>query len=99
VAEVIKWTRRGLQAYNAQLEFRAQSYTDRELNELQDLVDEQLAQLLKYPERGLKSKQMKTVGRVTVQKTLQIYYRVVGRVLIIVYFADSRQSPDVNPYL
>lgn len=96
---MIKWTKRGLKAYNAQLEFRAESYTDRELNELQDLVDEQLAELLRYPERGIKSKQMKTVRRVTVQKTLQIYYRVVGSVLIIVYFSDSRQSPDRNPYL
>jgi len=77
----------------------SQQYTDKELNQLQDKVDAQIEQLTRFPERGLASKQMKTVRRVTISKYLQMFYRVHGNSLIIVYFSDSRQAPDDNPYL
>lgn len=99
MAKVVRWTLRGIRAYDAQLEFRSQSFTDKELNNLQGQVDAQIDQLTRFPDRGIASKQMKTVRRITVGKYLQVFYRTHGNFLYIIYFSDSRQRPGGNPYL
>ena len=54
--------------------------------------------LKRYPEIGRKSRKRKTIRMVRVDKYRQLFYRIKGKKLIVVFFFDGRQHPDKNPY-
>ena len=54
--------------------------------------------LSRYPTLGRPSKKKKQIRCYKIDKNRNLYYRVDGNLLFVVYIFDSRQSPDKNPY-
>ena len=98
MAKVVRWTQRAIASLDAQLAYREEFLTDSEFNQLLDRIDDAIEELTRYPERGRPSKKMRTVRRITIGKTLQLFYRIKGKYLHIVYFYSSKQDAQNNPY-
>ena len=63
-----------------------------------DKVDSKIEQLTKQPFIGRPSIKAKTVRKILVSKHIQMFYRVVGRTLIVSNFFDSRQHPGKSRF-
>ena len=61
-------------------------------------VDSKIEKLTKQPFIGRPSSKAKTVRKILVSKHIQMFYRVVGRTLIVSTFFDSRQHPSKSRF-
>jgi plasmid stabilization system protein ParE len=63
-----------------------------------NLVYAKIDKIKKYPEIGRLAPKAKTIRFINIDKKRRMYYRKQGSILYIVWFFDTRQNPDKNPY-
>ena len=61
-------------------------------------VDCKIEKLTKQPFIGRPSSKAKTVRKILISKHIQMFYRVVGKTLIVSTFFDSRQHPNKSRF-
>ncbi len=62
------------------------------------LVYAKIDKIKKYPEIGRLAPKTKNIRFINIDKKRRMYYRKQGSILHIVWFFDTRQNPDKNPY-
>jgi len=97
MAAKIEWNKKALEKlHNLIFNFKEHrpSYPDKFIKK----IYEKLGQIEQFPEIGMPSKKKKTVRSVKIDARHRMYYRTKGKTIIVVYFFDSKQHPDKNPY-
>lgn len=94
----IVWNKTALTKLDQIIDYLLEEASEKAARSFYEKVIERIEMLSRYPEVGRKSKKKKTVRMFPIDKYRNLYYRIEGRKLIIVYLFDARQYPDQNPY-
>ncbi|MBP6825480.1 MAG: type II toxin-antitoxin system RelE/ParE family toxin [Saprospiraceae bacterium] len=95
--KVIVWKEKPAAQLRELLEFLEKEFSVSAAEKLLKQLEEKFARIKRYPESG-HSTPYKTVRRVRAGQHLNIFYRMHGSKIFIVFLFDGRQHPDKNPY-
>lgn len=98
MAQKVVWNKRALQKFDEIITYLEADVSEKAAIGFILKVDDLIHKLCKYPEIGRKTKKYKTVRQYKIDNFKRLYYRFSGKKLIIVYFFDDRQNPEINPY-
>ena len=98
MAREVVWNKRAIVKLDEIIEYLLESTSEKVAEKFYQSVLERIDVLSRYPEIGRKSSKKKTIRVSPVNKRYNLYYRVDGRRLVIVYLFDTKQHPDQNPY-
>lgn len=98
MAKTIIWTKKALGKLDEILGYLENESSEESASRFFQIVLDKLEVLSRYPEIGRKSKKKKTIRFQKIDKNRNVYYRIEGKKLIVIYFFDTRQHPDRNPF-
>jgi plasmid stabilization system protein ParE len=97
MARRIVWNKRALEKFDEIVDYLGENFSEKAASNFVRKVFDRLDILSRYPEIGRKSKKNKNIQFHKIDKNRDLYYRVDGEKLIIVYIFDTRQNPEKNP--
>jgi plasmid stabilization system protein ParE len=95
----VEWNKKAIQKLDDITDFLVESSSNKTVEKFVNNVFSKIEVIKIHPEIGRPTKRYKTVRMYKIDKYRNLYYRIHGSVLIIVYFFDTRQNPKQNPYL
>lgn len=98
MAKRIVWNKRALEKFDEIVDYFEKNFSQKVAFGFVKKVFDRLDILSKYPEIGRKSKKKKNIRFHRIDKHIDLYYRIDGKNLIVVYIFDTRQNPDKNLY-
>ena len=98
MAKEIVWNKRALAKLDETVDYLLEAASEKVARTFYERVLERIDLLSRHSEIGRKSRKKKTVRMYPVDKRYNLYYRIDGRKLIIVYLFDTKQHPGKNPY-
>ena len=98
MAQKIIWNKSAREKLDAITTYLEEEFSELTAKKFIILLHERLNILSRYPEIGRPSKKKKHIRIYKIDKKRNLYYRVDGNLLFVVYIFDTRQSPNSNPY-
>ena len=98
MVKTIKWNNSASLSLSKLAEYLEYETSDDFAIRFVNLVYSKIDKLVKYPEMGRRAPKTKTIRFINIDKKRRMYYRKHGSTLYIVWFFDTRQDPDKNPY-
>lgn len=94
----IVWNKRALEKLDEIVDYLEENFSEKTASNFVEKVFDRLDILSRYPEIGRKSKKKKNIKFHKIDKHRDLYYRIDGKNLIVVYIFDTRQNPEKNLY-
>ena len=98
MAKTVIWNKTASRQLDELLTYLHEEVSERAASRFLEKLYDRLDMLTRYPEAGRKSQKRKTVRFYRIDKHRQLYYRIHGRNLFVVFIFDTRQHPDKNRY-
>lgn len=98
MAKRIVWNKRALEKLDEIVDYLEENFSEKTASDFVKKVFDRLDVLSRYPEIGRKSKKKKNIKFHKIDKHKDLYYRIDGKNLIVVYIFDTRQNPEKNLY-
>jgi plasmid stabilization system protein ParE len=98
MVKTVKWNKSATSSLSALAEYLEHEASYDTAIRFVNLVYAKIDKLMKYPEIGRIAPKTKSIRLINVDKKQRMYYRKHGSILYIVWFFDTRQDPDKNPY-
>ena len=89
----ILWTDFALKELEKTIEYLEENWTEKELRNLAENIEEKLALISQNPNLFQVSNYKKEIRRVVILKYNTLYYRVTNEQIEIISFFSNRQSP------
>lgn len=98
MAKRIVWNKRALEKLDEIVDYLEENFSEKTASNFVKKVFDRLDILSRYPEIGRTSKKKENIKFYKIDKHRNLYYRIDGKNLIVVYIFDTKQNPEKNLY-
>jgi plasmid stabilization system protein ParE len=98
MVEKIIWRKKAYLYVRENAQYLENEFSRQAAENFVDVISNAVRKAEKNPESFRKILKTKSVHMIKVDKNRQMYYRLVGKTLIISAFFDSRQDPKKSPF-